>query len=48
MGKVGVESWSWRMVVAVLWLLAAAAIVGVYRLGFIRGEIAAMETEVVR
>jgi len=43
------SSWSWRAVVAVLWIAAAAAIVGVYRLGYLHGEIAAMtEMEVAR
>jgi len=36
-------SWSSRAVVAVLWIVAAAAVVGVYRLGYLHGEIAAME-----
>jgi len=35
-------------VVTVLWLMAVAAVVGVYRLGYLRGENAAMESEVAR
>lgn len=38
----------WTMVIALLYLLAVASIVGVYRLGFEQGQIAALSGEVAK
>jgi len=60
MGKTGGEMrWRWRKaglgrrsrstaVVAVLSVLAMLSVVGVYRLGYQHGQIAALESEVAR